>query len=352
MTRPHLSMEGVTTGPDQRWGNVRLVPLLRRTPVEGLRLHPALSGTGPTRDEGVPDPVAYLPHAYVAHWEEDPLPMVSYGTRLCSPWEPPSPARIRPVDGRDRGRGDLERPRFLPWSVNVEGHLALRFSVTTIAWERLARTLLRTERLRVPKETAYTGAEVGDLSRALEVFEVHTDQCGVVLYVGDEPASVHLTPHPDDYRTLHPSLLWDLFGGTLHAWGGVAAPVPSLYEPLPKRGIRSLDDLRRAVAESRAASARGRDALMPPVLTAQDTTFHRVGERDAFALWRLCPPLVRGGGPHVGEVITAADGRPAYLSTFRLSTAQVRRGTCCGRWRRRVGRSTGPRGRWRSPRRR
>lgn len=47
----------------------------------------------------------------------------------------------------------------------------------------------------------------------------------------------------------------------------------------------------------------------------------------AFTLWRFLPPFVRdGGGQHIGETITDHEGRVAYLKTFRLSDAQIRRG--------------------------
>ncbi|MET7496919.1 hypothetical protein [Streptomyces sp900116325] len=43
--------------------------------------------------------------------------------------------------------------------------------------------------------------------------------------------------------------------------------------------------------------------------------------------WRFLPPFVRNrGGQHIGETITDHKGQVAYLKTFRLSDAQVRRG--------------------------
>ena len=44
LSAPNPSMTGVSTGPDRRWGNIRLVPLLGRSPVAELRPHRALSG--------------------------------------------------------------------------------------------------------------------------------------------------------------------------------------------------------------------------------------------------------------------------------------------------------------------
>jgi hypothetical protein len=48
---------------------------------------------------------------------------------------------------------------------------------------------------------------------------------------------------------------------------------------------------------------------------------------DAFSLWRFLPSFRRGlPEQHIGEVITDHKGCVAYLKTFRLSEAQIRRG--------------------------
>lgn len=47
----------------------------------------------------------------------------------------------------------------------------------------------------------------------------------------------------------------------------------------------------------------------------------------SFTLWRFLPPFLRNGeGRHIGETITDHKGQVAYLKTFRLSEAQIRRG--------------------------
>ncbi|MFJ6996795.1 ARPP-2 domain-containing protein, partial [Streptomyces sp. NPDC003090] len=72
MTR--IDLAGLTAGPAQVWGGIRLVPLLRERPVEGLRLHAELYGDG---GDGAYGRVAlgrrhtyasYIPHGFVADW--------------------------------------------------------------------------------------------------------------------------------------------------------------------------------------------------------------------------------------------------------------------------------------------
>ncbi|WP_017600888.1 ARPP-2 domain-containing protein, partial [Nocardiopsis lucentensis] len=212
-----------------------------------------------------------------------------------------------------------------PLHLAMDGLLSLGFGGPPIAWAEWARSTVR-EGLSPRAETAYLGGHVGDLQEALRVFEIHPDQCGVVIHVADTLATVHVVPHPDDYRALHPTLLLDMFGEQLYVNGLLNITVRALHEPVDPRSVRDLADLRRAVRASRAASAKGHDELMLPSLTGADHTFERLYTRSGFTLSRFLPSFRGDRDNHIGEVITAADGRVAYLKTFRLSNAQVRRG--------------------------
>lgn len=52
----------------------------------------------------------------------------------------------------------------------------------------------------------------------------------------------------------------------------------------------------------------------------------RVYRAGPFTLQRFRPAFLPRRENHIGEAITTRDGRVAYLKTFRLSEAQVRRG--------------------------
>src|SRR5690606_35292178 len=155
---------------------------------------------------------------------------------------------------RKAGRNRL---RFLPLQMALEGYLALHFGGPEIAWEEWARRAVAKgpsprceeaylgqegrgleEALRVfeirpgqlarravakglsPRcEEVYLGLEVRGLEEALRVFEIHPGQCGVMVYVADALASAFVTPHPDDYRALHPTLIEDLFGELVYVYG-------------------------------------------------------------------------------------------------------------------------------------
>jgi hypothetical protein len=63
-----------------------------------------------------------------------------------------------------------------------------------------------------------------------------------------------------------------------------------------------------------------------PPNEAADYSFERVRDLGPFTLWRFLPSFRLTEENHIGETITDASGRLAYLKTYRLSQGQVRRG--------------------------
>ncbi|MFE0424007.1 hypothetical protein [Streptomyces sp. NPDC058953] len=332
-----LDTTGLTTGPAQVWGGVRLVPLLRAAPVDGLRLHRTPDEPDPDRCP-CEDEVAYVPHGLVADWSGDgggSGGTAAYGTRLGR-GEPPagvpvSPRRlpVRRLRGPARGgsgRVREDRLRFLPLQLALGGYLALHFRRPSVAWDTWSREALR-RGLSPREEAAYAGTPVPGLAEALRVFEIHPGQCGVLLYTADDLAGAFVVPHPDDYRALHATLVEDLYGEQVHHHAVYGRPVPAFEARLGRGlGIRDLAGLRAAARREEAAWARDHDTVMAAGLLDGSYRFERVYTLGGFTLERFLPPFVPGREQHIGELIRDHKGRTAYLKTFRLSETQVRRG--------------------------
>ncbi|MFE9697916.1 hypothetical protein [Streptomyces sp. NPDC006270] len=332
-----LDLTGLTARPAQLWGGVRLVPLVREAPVEGLRLHREVyEGLGAGIVELGPRArhVSYIPHGLVADWSggEGTAPgagrqSAAYGTQfggsdaLRSVALPPVPHR------RTAGRRPGERLRFLPLHLALEGYLALHFGGPSTAWEEWSRTALR-DGLSPRAQDAYLGRSVRGLGDALRIFEIHPGQCGVMVYASDALAAAFVVPHPDDYRLLHASLVEDLYGELVHQYALYGAPVAETPVRIGgEEHIRDLGGLRAAARAQERAWEEAHDTLFARELLDSSYAFDRAYRMESFTLWRFLPPFVRDtGGQHIGEAITDHKGRVAYLKTFRLSDAQVRRG--------------------------
>lgn len=328
-----IDLAGLTTGPPQVWGGVRLVPLLRAAPIVDLRLHPRAYG----ESIGVVDVdrrsvyASYVPHGYVANWTRDGAPAAAYGTRL-SDGRTAGTDRAAPVEHlrlhfhrRMARREARNRLRFLPLHLALEGYLALHFGGPTIVWEEWARRAVN-RGLSPRAERAYVGAEVPGLADALRVFEIHPGQCGALLYVADALAGALVVPHPDDYRVLHPTLLKDLYGELVHQYALLSAPVQEFRARLDDSAVRTPADLRAAVRRQRDEWAAFHDGTMAGGLLGAEYSFQRVHRLGRFSLWRFLPAFRRHVENHIGECVLDSSGRLAYLKTFRLSEAQVRRG--------------------------
>jgi hypothetical protein len=325
-----LDLAGLDPRPAQVWGGVRLVPLVRAAPLEGLRLHPVLyaDGLGVVTVRPRTAYVSYIPHGFVADWGADSGqagPAAAYGTQLHATGSAARPVDAMPLRLHRRmvRREAKRRLRFLPLHLALEGYLSLHFGGPVIAWEEWSRRAVRNG-LSPRVEEAYSGATVRGLADALRVFEIHPDQCGVLVYTADALAAAFVVPHPDDYRALHPTLVQDLYGELVHQYALLHAAVPDF---VPRIGeVDSLAGLRAAVAAEQRAWARFHDGTMAAGLLAPSYAVRTVYRAGEFTLSRFLPAFRPREENHLGETITAPDGRIAYLKTFRLSEAQIRRG--------------------------
>ncbi|HEY3871700.1 MAG TPA: hypothetical protein VGM10_25285 [Actinocrinis sp.] len=329
VTRRGIDMTGLTAGPAQAWGAVRIVPLIRDEPITDLRLHTRLydpDDLSIVRTGSRTAYIAYVPHAFVATWADDGTPAAAYGTQLLDPDARAAPACI---DLRFRRRmarrEDKQRLRFLPLHLALEGYLSLQFGGPPIAWADWTEQAV-VNGLSPRAEAAYSGASVPGLDDALRIFEIHPGQCGAALYIADALAAAFVVPHPDDYRAMHPTLLRDLYGEQLYHYAYLYPAVPDFRARLDEGRVGTVADLRAELARSRREWAGFHDLMAAGLLGEQGlatTAVHRMGR---FTLSRFLPPFDPDAENHIGETITADDGRLAYLKTFRLSAAQVRRG--------------------------
>jgi hypothetical protein len=331
-----LDLAGLTTGPDQTWGSVRLVPLLRPEPIEDLRLNTQLYGpeisivsVGPRGSY-----VSYVPHAFVATWTGDGSPAAAYGTQLASERLPEKdivvrgmPLRVRRGMARRVARKeDHNRLRFLPLHLAMEGYLALHFGGPAVAWDEWSQRALRNG-LSPRCEETYDGYQVRGLDDALRIFEIHPGQCGVLVYASDALASAFVVPHPEDYLVLHRTLILDLYGELIYQYGALMPAADLAATRIADAGIRGLADLRAQVTRRTEEWAEFHDAVMAGgLLGADDYTFDEVYRLGRFRLQRFLPSFRLHDESHIGETIVDEEGRLAYLKTFRLSQGQVRRG--------------------------
>lgn len=324
-----IDLSGLVAGPAQTWGAIRLVPLLRPDPVTDLRLHARLYGPDElsiVRTRPRTAYVSFIPHAFVATWSTDATPAAAYGTQLRDPAGTGDPDGIRLAFRRRMARReDRRRLRFLPLHLAMEGYLALQFGGPPIAWQEWTRQAV-TRGLSPRLETSYTGADVTGLDDALRVFEIHPDQCGMVLYVAEALAAAFVVPHPDDYRALHPTLLQDCYGELLFHYSRLYEAAPDLTARLDDTRISGVADLRAQLVQARLDWAAFHDRTAAGLLAAQRLTVTPVQRMGRFTLSRFLPAFDPDAENHIGETITDRAGRLAYLKTFRLSAAQTRRG--------------------------
>lgn len=318
-----LPMEGLEVGPSQVWGNIRLIPLLRRDCPSDLRL--GLRRFAPHLLDlvvGLPHDhvyTAYLPHALIARWTEDGEPAALAQTAMAVP-------RVRgprlQVHHRMRLREDTRTLRMLPLGSALAGFMAHGFAGPDIVWSGWTPKARR-RGLAPRHERALGGWGVPLLADALRLFEIHADQVGVILCVGDRCVSASVYAHPDDYRALHRSLLENFFCEELLGWGLHPGELPRLESPLEGpitdlAGLAARVDAQRSLL-ARTAADLARTVFEEPVRLTPSYT------AGPFRLFRSASasddPIER----HIGELILRPDGTLGYLRTYRLTREQISR---------------------------
>jgi len=134
-----------------------------------------------------------------------------------------------------------------------------------------------------------------------------------------------VVPHPEDYRALHPTLVRDLYGELIHEYA-TFHPARDFPVVVDDSRVSSLADLRAEAARHEREWAAFHDTVMAAGLLGSPDRVEDVHRLGGFRLRRFLPVFDPKAENHIGETITTADGRTAYLKTFRLSQAQVRRG--------------------------
>ncbi len=326
-----LDLTGLTTMPAQVWGGIRIVPLVREQPIEDLRLRRELFADAMIAVEADRSTVytSYVPHGFVADWARDGKWQAAYGTQLRPAYDAPDDACEECFEAmpmrRLVQRAGAQRLRFLPLHLALEGYLALHFGGPSVLWEEWSKRALR-RGLSPRAEMTYAGAEIEGLDEALRIFEIHPGQCGVMLYTADALAAAFVVPHPDDYRTLHATLLQDLYGELVHQYAYYAQSVREFRAALRDDEIGSLADLRAAAREQSRDWARTHDSTMAGGLLDASYEFRQLRRMGRYRLVRFLPPFERQREQHIGEAVTDLKGRVAYLKTMRLSENQIRRG--------------------------
>ncbi|MFK8002657.1 MAG: hypothetical protein AB8H86_23935 [Polyangiales bacterium] len=324
-------LRGLELGHAQVWGAVRLVPVIRPQTLHGLRLHKQVvqQTAAVSIDEG--HYVSFVPHGYVLRWEDEQDGNASEGAALGTVMTTKSRldsadfAPLRVVHGQVHRmvKRTKQGLRFLPLHLAMEGFLTYQFGGPSRLFSEYSQDVIR-RGLSPRVEWSMRGRSVPDLEDALRIFEIHPNQVGVLLFVGDEFYSAFVVPHADDYRALHRDLLSDFFADTLiyHALG--YPNVPDWQVETSGEEVKSLADIRGFLARTEREWGEFHRGLADQFFGRP----HRAKERyrlGSFSLRQLLPSFDPKVDNHIGECILGGDGTLAYLKSYRLSAAQSRR---------------------------
>lgn len=168
------------------------------------------------------------------------------------------------------------------------------------------------------------GESIHGLEDAIRLFEIHENQVGVLVFVADALASAFVVPHPNDYVSLHATLVRDFYGDLIWRYGLYATETVIQPDPIRRDAICTIDDLCDEVNGLRHRWSEMSQQMATGLLT-QPFQSQRVYRFKPFTLERFVSDLEPKSENHIGEAIFADNGSLEYLKTYRLSAAQTRR---------------------------
>jgi hypothetical protein len=326
-----ITLHNLEIAPSQILGSIRLVPLLRKDFREDLRLAKRSYNSRAVVTVGKSTFYhSYVPHGLVLNWSDNGEPIASLGGQLSDESDQFAGVKVMRRMAQRENRGQDNSLRFLPLEMAMEGFMGMFFKGPTIAWQEYSRRS-RSTGLSPRTEYSISGKSISDLSEALRVFEIHENQVGVLLFVGEMLATAFIVPHPQDYRDLHETLLTDAYGETFYYYGlygqaqelecSIASLAP---EVIKDKNIHDLTDLRSALTKMRqewsdVQSMMSEDLLQRPIQSQQ---IYRAG---AFSLQRFITDLDKTRTNYIGESIVDNSGDLQYLKIYGLSAVQTRR---------------------------
>ncbi len=319
-----IALHNLEVAPSQVWGSIRLVPLVSKGYREDLRLAKRSYNSRvvvSTDDNTLYH--SYVPHGLVLNWSDDGEPVASLGGQLGDKSDQFGGVKVmRRMAQRENKGGNKNSLRFLPLEMAMEGFMGMFFKGPTIAWQEYSRRS-RSTGLSPRTEYSITGRSISDLSEALRVFEIHENQVGVLLFVGEMLATAFILPHPKDYRDLHEMLLTDAYGETFYYYG-LYGQAQELRCAIKDQSIHNLADLRSALTKMRqewsdVQSMMSEDLLQRPIQSQQ------IYQAGVFSLQRFITDLDRTHTNYIGESIIDDHGNLQYLKIYGLSAVQTRR---------------------------
>jgi len=326
-----VELAGLTLAPSQVSGSIRLVPILRPGAPGDLRMVRRQYDEGMAvvkLDGGWEDPglayFSYIPHGLVMSWSDDGSAVAANGTQLKEPGKRPKfgSAKVRWLQ-RMAKRESPNSLRLLPLHLAMEGFLTLFFSGPDIGWTEYSNQAYR-QGLGERSELAYQGSSLAGFENALRVFEIHENQVGVLVFVADAMASAFVVSTPDDYRSLHRTLLADFFGELIWQYALMYKTVMPLKVDIDEAGVDDLAGLRAAVSTVRRQWGEFH-GVMAADLFGRPVQSQAVYQAGPFTLQRFMTDLDLDKENHFGEAIVRDDGTLEYLKTYRLSATQARR---------------------------
>jgi hypothetical protein len=311
-----MGLSSLSAAPVQYFGEISIVPLLRKDPPQDLRLF--RRGVAPTADNSY----ALFPHGMIFSSKDNQDAQVIFGTQILKWNAIEEQLRYSNLKTRSGENQSSRRLRFLPLDLSTEGFVEHYYGATPSAWEDYA-TLLVSKKTVPTQEWAQVRESNPDIDECLRSFEMHAEQTGLLVFIQNELALAMVLPNHEDYQAVHPSILEDLCRGMFGFYGKFPTKIIAPTLPNDKQ-INDLETLRASVKRLKAQWSTSHSSFVGGALELP-LNFSSTLTVGPFRYKRFGSQLLQTRENILGESIHRDSGRLEFLITYKLTRSETRR---------------------------
>ena len=308
----------------QLLGAITLVPVIKNTLNSSLRVKREMLDN-PHQQVQLDEHSAYrsyIPHGFV----------FDYGSTEKKHSEKKlekEPLRlVQRITGKKK---KAKKIRVLPFHMAMEGFLSIAFSPPKTAHAELS-DFARKHGLGFRCEWSCDSSQIPGLHRAMQIFEIHEKQVGMLLFVNNSLSSSFIVSHPDDYRKLHFTLLQDSYSELIAHYSELPAAeldysISISDHSAAVKKITSIDALERSYREA----CRLRDQYVRDLTKSlfnkpiRQKPLFKLSGASLFSFHNDLKNCLGSDEAHIGEALIEK-GKIQYLKSYRLSSKQLEKG--------------------------
>ena len=313
--------------PAQISSGIRIVPIINDNFTKDLRLC-VENYNSFAKVENSDNTIysAYIPHGFILNYDKDNNISYTKETVILNSLSEKNINKYTNTMIIDKmvKKQDKDKIRFLPLHLAMDSFMSEYFKGFDIKWEEYSRKGTKFGLSPRSEKSIFSNQVIG-LENALRVFELHKNQVGVILFVGDSLASVFIVPNPYDYKYLHYSLIKDFYGEIIYFNSLYVNQVKPFEVKFNEKNINKISDFKIELDRIKKELGSFYSEMSNNIIK-REVSYKKIYKFKKYSMEYFVTNEIEKYDEHyIGEAIFDENENINYMKLFRLSNEQVKR---------------------------